>query len=216
MNYADVVRLFDDHIVNGRHHIIQTRWLPDLTPDIISTRIKAGAQRTSPLSFLVLHHLHGAVHVLLPRQQHSACVESTLCWRLALHGSQARKRRAMSIGNGRPVSPGRLLRLRYLAATPTSLRRMIRSRSVRHTEGTRAACGRSSRGLIPTMSFHRRYRYQAPDSSGLGWRVVGRSFYRMVFPPGSVDLGWSSYAAQWLSHIPTYIPGHFTVIRQRG
>jgi FAD/FMN-containing dehydrogenase len=60
VNYADVVGLFDHHIVNGRHHVIRTRWLPDLTPDMISTLVKAGAERTSPLSFLVLHHLHGA------------------------------------------------------------------------------------------------------------------------------------------------------------
>jgi hypothetical protein len=26
MNYADVVGLFDDHVVEGRHHIIRTRW----------------------------------------------------------------------------------------------------------------------------------------------------------------------------------------------
>ena len=46
--------------------------------------------------------------------------------------------------------------------------------------------------------------------------AVGRSFYRMVFPPGSVDLGWSAYAAHWLSHIPTYIPGHFTYFHSKG
>jgi hypothetical protein len=34
--------------------------LPDLTPDIIATLVKAGAERKSPLSFLVTHHLHGA------------------------------------------------------------------------------------------------------------------------------------------------------------
>ncbi len=60
VNYADVVGLFDDHIVNGRHYIIQTRWFADLTPDIISTLVKAGAERTSLLSFLVMNHLHGA------------------------------------------------------------------------------------------------------------------------------------------------------------
>ena len=29
--------------------------------------------------------------------------------------------------------------------------------------------------------------------------AIGRSFYRSLFPPGYVDLGWSSYAAVWLS-----------------
>jgi FAD/FMN-containing dehydrogenase len=66
VDYADVVCLFDDHIVNGRHYTIQTRWLPDLTPRVISTLVKAGTQRTSPLSFLVLHHLHGAAMRVAP------------------------------------------------------------------------------------------------------------------------------------------------------
>jgi hypothetical protein len=46
--------------------------------------------------------------------------------------------------------------------------------------------------------------------------AIGRTFYRMVFPPRAVDLGWSSYAAQWLSHVPTYIPGHFTYFHSEG
>ena len=32
--------------------------------------------------------------------------------------------------------------------------------------------------------------------------AVGRSFYQSVFPPDHVDLGWSSYAAVWLSRLP--------------
>lgn len=39
--------------------------------------------------------------------------------------------------------------------------------------------------------------------------AIGRSFYENVLPPGSVYLGWSSYAAVWLSRIPALIPGHF-------
>lgn len=39
--------------------------------------------------------------------------------------------------------------------------------------------------------------------------AIGRSFYESVFPPHYVHLGWCSYAAMWLSHIPTRIPGHF-------
>jgi hypothetical protein len=39
--------------------------------------------------------------------------------------------------------------------------------------------------------------------------AVGRSFYASVLPPGHVHLGWSSYAAQWLSKVPTTIPDHF-------
>jgi hypothetical protein len=39
--------------------------------------------------------------------------------------------------------------------------------------------------------------------------AVGRSFYQQVLPPDSVHLGWCSYAAVWLSRIPSLIPGHF-------
>jgi hypothetical protein len=47
-------------VVNGRHYALQTRWLADLTPDIISAMVAAGASRTSPFSFITLHHFHGA------------------------------------------------------------------------------------------------------------------------------------------------------------
>ena len=41
--------------------------------------------------------------------------------------------------------------------------------------------------------------------------AIGRSFYRELFPREHVDLGWSSYAALWLSRIPRSIPGHFYI-----
>ena len=41
--------------------------------------------------------------------------------------------------------------------------------------------------------------------------AIGRSFYRSLFPSGYVDLGWSSYAAVWLSQIPRQIPDHFFI-----
>ena len=41
--------------------------------------------------------------------------------------------------------------------------------------------------------------------------AIGRSFYRSLFPPGHVDLGWSSYAAVWLSRLPLQIPDHFFI-----
>ena len=46
--------------------------------------------------------------------------------------------------------------------------------------------------------------------------AIGRSFYENVLPPSSVHLGWSSYAAVWLSHIPTLIPGHFHSVCSTG
>jgi hypothetical protein len=39
--------------------------------------------------------------------------------------------------------------------------------------------------------------------------AIGRSFYERVLPREQVHLGWSSYAAVWLSRIPRLIPGHF-------
>jgi hypothetical protein len=46
--------------------------------------------------------------------------------------------------------------------------------------------------------------------------AIGRSFYESVLPPGSVELGWCSYAAVWLSRVPTFIPDHFVSLRATG
>jgi hypothetical protein len=46
--------------------------------------------------------------------------------------------------------------------------------------------------------------------------AIGRSFYEQVLPPSQVDLGWSSYAAVWLSRIPTLIPDHFIALLSTG
>jgi hypothetical protein len=46
--------------------------------------------------------------------------------------------------------------------------------------------------------------------------AIGKSFYERVLPLGSVHLGWSSYAAVWLSGAPALIPGHFISIRSTG
>ena len=46
--------------------------------------------------------------------------------------------------------------------------------------------------------------------------AIGKSFYEKVLPGGSVHLGWSSYAAVWLSRVPALIPGHFISIRSTG
>src|SRR6185437_8017168 len=48
------------------------------------------------------------------------------------------------------------------------------------------------------------------------YNAIGRSFYESVLPPKEVSLGWSSYAACWLSRVPTYIPGHFHDLRATG
>jgi hypothetical protein len=46
--------------------------------------------------------------------------------------------------------------------------------------------------------------------------AIGRSFYQSVFPRNHVHLGWSSYAAVWLSRIPMPIPGHFISLASTG
>jgi hypothetical protein len=59
MSYTDLLGLYDTQVVDGRHYALQTRWLARLSPDIISAVVAAGAARTSPLSFIALHHFHG-------------------------------------------------------------------------------------------------------------------------------------------------------------
>jgi hypothetical protein len=46
--------------------------------------------------------------------------------------------------------------------------------------------------------------------------AIGRSFYENVLPDNHVNLGWSSYAAVWLSKIPMPIPGHFMMLGSTG
>src|SRR5262249_24806131 len=43
--------------------------------------------------------------------------------------------------------------------------------------------------------------------------AIGKSFYDKVLPPASVHIGWSSYAAVWLSRAPAQIPDHFIAVR---
>jgi hypothetical protein len=38
--------------------------------------------------------------------------------------------------------------------------------------------------------------------------AIGRSFYESLFPSGSVTLGWSSWAVQWMSRVPAAVPDH--------
>lgn len=45
--------------------------------------------------------------------------------------------------------------------------------------------------------------------------AVGRSFYGPILPPGSVTLGWSAWAVQWLSRAPATIPDQVQVAYSR-
>jgi hypothetical protein len=54
------------------------------------------------------------------------------------------------------------------------------------------------------------------DEANVFPSAIGRSFYGSVLPPNHVHLGWSSYAAVWLSRLPTLIPDHFFIPRSTG
>src|SRR5215471_9871857 len=57
---ADLLTLTDGKLVSGRGYEVATRWLPDLSADIVSTLITAYDKRTSPSSSIIVHHFHGA------------------------------------------------------------------------------------------------------------------------------------------------------------
>ncbi|HVJ44041.1 MAG TPA: FAD-binding oxidoreductase [Dongiaceae bacterium] len=59
-SYASLLGLFDAQVVAGRHYAAQSRWLPALTSQAISSIVAAGSTRTSPHTAIVLHHFHGA------------------------------------------------------------------------------------------------------------------------------------------------------------
>ncbi len=60
MSYPELLGLYNEQAYSGLHYAVQTRWLADLTPEVISGITKAGGERTSPLSLIALHHFHGA------------------------------------------------------------------------------------------------------------------------------------------------------------
>jgi FAD/FMN-containing dehydrogenase len=60
MPYSTMLSLLDPYIVWGRHHEVRTRTLPSLTTGAIEAIIRAGDDRTSAFSGVVVHHFHGA------------------------------------------------------------------------------------------------------------------------------------------------------------
>jgi FAD/FMN-containing dehydrogenase len=59
MSYSDLLTMYNAKAQGGLHYALQTRWLADLQPDVISAVVEAGNKRTSPLSFVAIHHFHG-------------------------------------------------------------------------------------------------------------------------------------------------------------
>ena len=45
--------------------------------------------------------------------------------------------------------------------------------------------------------------------------AIGRSFYSQILPSNSVNLGWTSWAVQWLSRVPAPVPDHLHVAYSR-
>jgi hypothetical protein len=60
MTYGEMLDLFDEHNVDGHHYAMRTRWLADLTPEVVRTLVLAGQTRTSPLSSIIVHPFRGA------------------------------------------------------------------------------------------------------------------------------------------------------------
>ena len=60
MPYTAALGLFDQHVVNGRHSAMRTRWLAQLDQHTAATLIAAASSATSPHSALAIHHFHGA------------------------------------------------------------------------------------------------------------------------------------------------------------
>jgi hypothetical protein len=54
------------------------------------------------------------------------------------------------------------------------------------------------------------------DAANVFPLAAGRSFYRRIFPPASVSLGWSAIAVHWLSAAPAAIEGHIWSPRAGG
>ncbi|WP_208719966.1 FAD-binding oxidoreductase [Amycolatopsis circi] len=66
MAYPDVLSLFDESIVDGRHNEMRTRWVAGLTDEIIDVIVAAMSKVASPLTGLFLHNFHGAAAEVAP------------------------------------------------------------------------------------------------------------------------------------------------------
>jgi hypothetical protein len=98
MSLAALLALYDSHVVNGRHYELRTRWLADLTPEIISTMVDGASARTSALSLVALHHFHGVGPQIAPdatafamRRPHFM-IEIVAAWEASWKADPARHR----------------------------------------------------------------------------------------------------------------------------
>ena len=75
---------------------------------------------------------------------------------------------------------------------------------------------------LPTNDFSSLFQAVATDAASYRQGdpaaftfAVGRSFYEQILPAGSVTLGWSAWAVQWLSRTPCPIPDHVQIADSR-
>ena len=71
---------------------------------------------------------------------------------------------------------------------------------------------------VPENDFTALFRTLADDPDSYLHRdsasfasAIGRSFYTQILPSNTVNLGWTSWAIQWLSRVPATIPDHIHV-----
>jgi FAD binding domain/Berberine and berberine like len=66
MGCSDLLSQYEAQLTNGRHYTVKTRWLPELTPEVISLLLAGASNRTSsfnrtpPFTLIALQHFHGA------------------------------------------------------------------------------------------------------------------------------------------------------------
>jgi SAM dependent carboxyl methyltransferase len=83
----------------------------------------------------------------------------------------------------------------------------LRARSSRPILVTHTDVPANDFSTLFDLTAHEKGGYAGVD--GIYASAIGRSFYEPVLPPDYVHLGWSSYAAQWLSRLPSPVIGHF-------
>jgi FAD/FMN-containing dehydrogenase len=60
MTCGEMLGMFDERVVNGRHNAVETRWVSALTPQVIALLVAGGAAKTSPFAAILLQHFRGA------------------------------------------------------------------------------------------------------------------------------------------------------------
>ncbi|WP_433273445.1 FAD-binding protein [Actinosynnema sp. CS-041913] len=97
LTFPELHGMFRDSIVDGRHVEMRTRWVPEMSDDVISVVVAGMAEMTSPFSAMFLHHFHGAAtrvpvaeSAFALRQEH-VLVEIAAQWDAAQDGTAHRQ-----------------------------------------------------------------------------------------------------------------------------